>query len=677
MLDDKQVQAALDALTAIEKAKEAAAAKVTPPTEAQTAKLAEQQKTARDAMLAQTATTLNVTPAEITKMAAESEQDQQQLAERMTSRSVRHAEALAKMLDVKQQASDEERQDRGKAFHAALADHWWVEVKSGSRWRPLDILAARPWTTLIEIDTKAAKDKDAPPQFETVDLKAIPGALHHRLTIQVWAEQLLESGQLKRHLALEHTVRVGEMVGRHMTLTTAPMDVGNLSEAKAGDRAPEKMRKLLLAQTEWLPTIAIDDQVIKQGSITHLGTVNKSPALSLNARKVQSASSVLNALNASSAKTHLVAVAVQYKVESPQAKPQTSERMILDLVGPTARAAGNVALKMNDDRKADRALGMAGVTDVLTQPCWFSSAFLSYRGLSAILKNRVALLGPLHAGMQGDQDKALKYYDTMKHVPMPLYTLAAGRHKFNWDGDQLGITSTNLLTFNETMIAKSDKFAMRRGFDIVRNAVSARRDAAKSARYLRLVQGVLDTNAEAMAMPRKSEGLNAANAFERALASGDSWSLLRNEKDLQDASLDLKPDAMFRLQRALERGHWVITPKRPVTLAGITEPVWWQVDAETGTTLGMASDGRGSVSTEGLQIYANAFSVLMALRGLDQCLGMRGNAQICCLVQNGVANAVGLGLGRAMIGAGVSALNQIYVNVTYTYLSAAVNFCGD
>jgi hypothetical protein len=163
---------------------------------------------------------------------------------------------------------------------------------------------------------------------------------------------------------------------------------------------------------------------------------------------------------------------------------------------------------------------------------------------------------------------------------------------------------------------------------------------------IRVLQGVFDTNAEAVLQSDRPVGGSAAWAYDGAR----NWITLTSPTDPNLASLGLSADVRERVVTALRSGDVVVAPRGPVAVAGGSFSGWWQIDRQTGETLGMGESGWGqSLPEYALLIYVAAAEGFMF--GFLSCLITGGSNCIRAGVIGGAISGVTAGLGLGFAGA--------------------------
>jgi hypothetical protein len=282
------------------------------------------------------------------------------------------------------------------------------------------------------------------------------------------------------------------------------------------------------------------------------------------------------------------------------------------------------------------------------------------------------MLGVLYAAMKSEGDRVSRYLDRARPAPMELYALAGNR--FGGPGSEdVVVDGLDLLSSFSLPSREGGELHLHQGLDLVRNRVSPRPFSGADARSARFAQGVKDTVVESLTLPRSlGPRSNTADAYLRSLGGGAKWVVLTRAGDLTDGATGLGPDSRVRVLRALKAGRTVVAP--PPGETG-TE-AWWEVDPETGATIGRIGDGRGGAAEEVVLMMNDAYSLITTMKGVLACRDAKSDLQMaCCLLQNAGFGFYGLALGRSLSGA-ISDLWGVAVNVAYTEATGQIDLCG-
>jgi hypothetical protein len=134
---------------------------------------------------------------------------------------------------------------------------------------------------------------------------------------------------------------------------------------------------------------------------------------------------------------------------------------------------------------------------------------------------------------------------------------------------------------------------MREGIDIVANGVGVRPTSRLLPQYARVLQGITDTNAEAIVMG--GSPLGNAGVVLGATPNKDHWVLLRGPNDIVSADLRWSTEFRRRVTESLSAGRVVVAPRQAEAPA---DSAFWAVDPATGDTLGVGDLGWGQATAE-------------------------------------------------------------------------------
>ncbi len=594
--------------------------------------------------------------------------DAQRLHETLLERGFEQSEALTTLLgwDDGAEAPDDQAARNGDlppATRAALADHWWVQVRTDEAWTDLDPVRAEH-----QVGDRLAGETAA-----TLDLSDVPEADRHRLRIEVIAEKL-EDGALERETALSHSVDAAALTGELLIINCHPVgwpaDATLIDEAGESDLA--QMRDLALRQDEWLPMINIGGDTIERFTIRADGSINRQPARTPTARAFGGAMGALAGARDRGPSTHLTAVTVQFTIESPGREAQRFDRPLMDLVGPSHRAAGKpIELELDEALRLQRSAALLGSKRLLGQSCWVGHTYAVGRTLSGMMENRQALLGAVHSASRDDMRGMARAMQGLRPQPGKLLALAHQRHNLSPHRDRIAIDGLNLLGYVNQPGWGEDGPVLQEGFDIIHNAVTVLPGQDVDARAVRLMQGVLETNLEAALHQTDRPIINTADQFAAAMGRGQNWRAIDDIEALGDAAAAIDADTRIHIEAALAAGHTIILAEAPQADQPLT---WWRVDPATGDALGMGPDGRGSALLE--HITLKNLAAAMTMIGLLACTpGTVGLADpACCLLLWGMGEAGALGL-IAYVGATGPVAAFMAIVVAVLWAAFTDDFC--
>lgn len=513
----------------------------------------------------------------------------------IVARAAEQAEALARLAPPTDRLPTE-------GGEADVADHWWVEARLGAEWRSHDPLLAGPLATLRpEVTGRFAPD-------------ALPADLYHLVTLRVVIERW-EEGRLIEETPLEHALRVADAALQPLELQFVPF---GFEPAPADSDAGGEAVALADTTRDWLPVLRAGREHIRQQGFGADGRLERNPARPAVGRKLSRAADALGGLGRSvpPPATVLTACWIDYAIESPGRRPEVVRREIFDLVGPERRGdEGPVAFSLDAAGRRERGLALAGVSDILVTgaavpPVALAKAYLE---LWAEQGHQIAAF----ARLLRDPDAAepLGRFFSRPLVPLDLVALAAGRTELSRHRDAVYVGSPNILS-THYLPRLGDGLEAPRAVDIVANAVGAVAGDAVAASRIQLEQGVLDTLLEQAMAPGESTADNAAELFSRRGEATGPWAATRQWPE----DSPLPAAARARMEAAVAAGRIVVAPE---SLSEGTPPAWWEIDPETGATLGIGPRGWGQAGVE------DASTRTIATGGAQQGARKTGQVVFC------------------------------------------------
>lgn len=477
---------------------------------------------------------------------------------------------------------------------AAMQDHWWVQWNDQGNWTDLDPLLP---------DAKA-KSTLAPAQ-QTVDLNSIPDDQRHRVVVRV----IVEAWKDKRPgevAVLEHSFRPAAVAGKQIHLGHFPIGwPADFNPADARDMQ-NRLKTAVMAVHEWVPMLVLGGETFMQSSFNDAGEINTKPnlnAMSGAGKSVAGAGKgVLDAFGSGNdapppPSGTVTGEWIEYEIKSPGQPDRRIRRQVFDLIGPAARAAGNLPMPaLTDTQKLSRGLELFGQTDMLICGCRVSAIFLTARSLQAILASqKLYLAQAADDPALSDPAKARALVEQIKEMPGGLEDLAYTRMLAGKFSNGIFIAQPNILTQHIRLhLTEGGQIMGCKAFDIVANEVGVRPRYPADPFAVRLEQGVIDTNLESALLTGCGLLHSAAETLTAAGSDPGQWTALRGANDPALAQLSVSPDAKNRIAADLSAGAEVIIPRS----SGAGFVSWWRVDPNTGTTLGIGENGWGPSMTE-------------------------------------------------------------------------------
>jgi hypothetical protein len=244
-----------------------------------------------------------------------------------------------------------------------------------------------------------------------------------------------------------------------------------------------------------------------------------------------------------------------------------------------------------------------------------------------------------HTDFKSLLDKATK----VTPFPAQLYALAVARQGFSKFRDDIYLNSPNILSLHQYLSQDPQAYVVLCiSYDIVANEIGVRDASGADPFTIRLEQGILDTNAEALITAGCGKLENTAEIFAQTNSQPTNWVTLRSLRDDNWGSVQLPGDVRSRIRGDLAAGYTVVVPEKPIAREGRMLSGWWRVNPRTGQTLGMASQGWGSASSEFLLMIAVAVGTIASIACIWKS-NQEGDVgrEVFCIV-GGVVCAVGV-----------------------------------
>jgi hypothetical protein len=474
----------------------------------------------------------------------------------------------------------------------ALTDHWWVQVREGSAWRDFDLLGTPDGTPVVAVS-------------ETREFDGLPPDLLHEVVVRVVAEQW-SSGSLTERVALERALQPAKLIGVPVHLQLSPRGWPK-QFPPAGMDARQGLRAFALEQHEWVPALGIGGETVTQSAIRDSGDLGRAggedPMAPTGRETGGAAGGVADLFKSAPSEPgptppapsgRLTAVWIEYEIRAPGEQPEKIRRQVFDAIGPSARAARPVAEpKLDQAGQVARSLAMMMDTEILPLGCRIAPQFVTHLASQGLLANREVLATMSRANTADDFAKAQDIAKRLAPMPTPLYDLALTRFDWSRFGAFLYLDRPNILTRHLFLAPRSNGFVLQRATDIVAHELGVDWIAGDGFN-IRLEQGVVDTNAEALLASNRPDASSAAWAFQ----TGGEWVTLTSRGDTRLDSLRLGDDVRARIAADLSAGLVVVAPKEPVKVGDREFIGWWRVDPATGDALGMGSTGWGQSMPE-------------------------------------------------------------------------------
>ncbi|MEO6014573.1 MAG: hypothetical protein ABIQ30_13435 [Devosia sp.] len=499
---------------------------------------------------------------------------------------------------------DEQLAYESALARGALADHWWVQVQVDGKWVDYDLLS---------LDGVSGSAVAAP--SETLD-GDVPVDAKQRVQLKVISEQLI-GGQLREATVFEHEFDPSAVIGQRIALRSVPLLWPAEWDAITPDDVQEKLFAALYTQTEWMPTLTVGKENFQQSSIIDTGVVNPDPNPQSNpffgmtfsaAGKVGRITDLFGQLldesdglggdepaapvpeNAPRAQGELTAEWLEYTIIVPGQAPITTRRELFDILGPSLRRGGDFStFEVDEAKRLERAAGEMTDTDIVILPCWPAPEYLADLTAGLVLANKPVLDEFSRDPFGKSPPNSMELFSKMDGMPGPAYFYSMLRSEAEWTNQSVFIDRPQVVTQHGVLSRVGPgEMSAAVALDVVENGVGADPFSGRDPFLLRLLQGVADTNAEALAMP--GSGDNTSTIFEQD-ANAPEWTVFFPADKDKLATLGLPPDLSARLLADLENGNAIVS--RHGSAEDFRAGGWWRINPLTGTTLGMGSRGWG------------------------------------------------------------------------------------
>jgi hypothetical protein len=291
----------------------------------------------------------------------------------------------------------------------------------------------------------------------------------------------------------------------------------------------------------------------------------------------------------------LTAEWIDYETRSPGRPAQKIRRQVFDLLGPAARTEKNVPRpKLEEADRLERGLGLMGETEILALGCKLPPDYVTHYAATAMLKNRQVLSRMFQEDVRVQAKNFTDRLKTLTPLPSPLYSLALARLGWGRHSCDVYLNCPNVLSHHKFLRLNKDQVVLCQGFDIVSNEIAVFPGKHLSPFLVRLEQGVLDTNAEAVLVGSCGRVENIGQILAQATETGSEWVALRNLQDPGWQRVQVPKDSRTRIEKDLAAGYVVIVPNK----ASQGALGWWRVDPSTGLTLGLGQEGWGQATAE-------------------------------------------------------------------------------
>ncbi|MGE3894429.1 MAG: hypothetical protein AB7G46_09530, partial [Alphaproteobacteria bacterium] len=519
----------------------------------------------------------------------------------------------------------------------ALSDHWWLQFNQNGDWLDLDPL---------EPDGVVGASLALPET--TIAADALPPELAHRVMLRVVTERWVD-GATSEGVVLQHELTPADLIGQRIVLYHMPMVWPADWPATTPDDIQTRLRAAVLTQREWLPILTVGEEQFIQFSMRDNGEVNEkpnpqNPFASIGIPQAGEVGKVIDLFDAFEREAldgeapppepvapdadaprpegELTAEWLEFEIRVPGQPVRIVRREVFDLIGAAERMAGALdPPRIGDEERLARSMAALSESEIMILPAAPSPDYVVHKAAAGVLANR-ALLEELSGDPFGKAPaNVVEILSRFAPLSGPLDALAVLRFAASPNGEAVFVDRPNILVQHSTLVKapETGDFFARFALDIVENGVGVDPRAAVDPWLARLIQGVTDTNAEALVVRDLPGGVNAAALFAADAAREVAWQAIEPGDPVGIALSGASPDLAGRIVIDLSRGYSVVAPNGGA--AAPTPPVWWRIDPATGTTLGMGPNGWGASLVE--YAFVITLQTLMA-----QIACMAGSAAI-------------------------------------------------
>ena len=491
--------------------------------------------------------------------------------------------------------------DEARRITAAAADHWWVQSQTDTGWLNWDPMVA---ANISSIDAQQTFAYDKP-----VGTIPLPDEYTQDVTIRVVVEQWA-AGRLTRAPALEYTFRPAESFGQPIVLQHVPLDWPSATKFLEAQDPAAAIKAAVAGQKEWMPILKIGTKVIGRATVAETGELNSRPAT--GAERVKNGISsgfgggfdALGGGDEPAAPGKFTAEWIEYETRVPGEHKRIVTRTVFDLL--SSRTGSSAASEPDIDaagqsQRAHSLLGRVEILPVVARP---TRAYVQMHRVASLVINRHSLISMSTKLGAGDLAGAIEQAEKLEPDAERLMNLALWRFDASWIARDVFVDSPNLFAYERRFADEGGRLTLQHGIDIVTNTVGVRPASGLRPFYSRLVQGIVDTNAEAMVMGGTPLG-NAAVALGSTGVKSE-WITARTTEEAATSGADWPASLRAHITDILRRGSIVVAPR---TAGQPNRSAFWAINPATGDTLGIGHFGWGQATAEYVVITAVLISV--------------------------------------------------------------------
>jgi hypothetical protein len=470
----------------------------------------------------------------------------------------------------------------------ALSDHWWVQRREGQQW----------------VDADPCKLSPRPAAARTVPLKKLDGSLPleskdcHEVMLSVVVEAF-KGGKLTTGIVMQQIFRPSELLDRPLTLYHY-MGVAAIGDGLylSDDTSAKQMKDAIAAQEIFLPVLKIGANEIMSASFSIDGTIDRSPSIDPTGQV--SGSKVMRGIfggmtggGGSGPKSDvLTAEWIEYEIRAPGEPPQRVRRMVVDLIGPAARAASAPAgaPHFGPAEKLRRGLILMGSTQIAMQPCEIPMQFVAFQATQQHLHEKQVFMSISKGEFQTFAQLTRKFdqladFDLTRSVAMARGMIGPAERLF--------IDRPNILDYRLwAQEVPGGAVGVSDGMDMAFMSAGSLEPNGNAGFAARVAQGVADTLAEQWGRDPKSPSIeNTLRLAERAAEERAAPTVVRKPADL--TALGMPADVAARAASDLAEGNALVVSHVAAGRYG-----WWRVNARTGKTIGVMDNGYNGDESE-------------------------------------------------------------------------------
>ncbi len=474
---------------------------------------------------------------------------------------------------------------------AAMRDHWWIEREESGNWIAMDVLlpGAQAGSTLVAASGRSEWSA-------TEEMPVIPEADWHTIGIRVVVERY-EGGNTTESTALETTIRPAAVFDQRITLSHFPRPwPENMPDFRTD---PDALGNAVVNVKEWTPILRVGDDYVTQSAFTEGGDLIAEPFNSQRDIAATGGGGFMSGFGEAlgggeSAASSITAEWIDYYVSVPGRARQHVRRPVFDLLGPANREKRPEGFDANtNDLLVYRYEALLSMTEILVQPCEFTSAFVAHLDAAGVVANQEEIR---QLFKEPDPAKRkLAAVATLQEINMWGSTLnfAVWRSYLGAKSDGWFIDQPNVISYRMTQpVVNADRAATRELIDISFNSTGVHRSERRSPFDVRLERGVVDTVSEVLALGADmGMSENTASVFAMTAGNPDRIRLFGPRDAASVRNLDLPEDVAARLEQDVDAGFLVIGLASPVQLNEQSRMGWWRIDALSGETIGVMDTG--------------------------------------------------------------------------------------